>query len=419
MENRLTKYMKRMTTQPWAGIILSTVAAIARHADWAGRSEAQRKAVNDVGLRKLSPTCVLLITLILLPLWLSAAQAANVTYYWNTNTGTSVATGVTTGWSGCLVKPSTTTITLMTTTGYNCSDDEVNLAAPGIFWEAYNNTAYASSTTVTGVTFKVQVESSNYSSNTFRTTLFYVTAGGTKTSLGSVNFTTPAKAVQTINISTISGTVPAGAKLGVRAEGISNNTRVRSGGTGTTGAFFGELAVNEAPPTTTIGDGTTPASRNVGRSTTNRAVDAFTLSTSSGTDTVTGLTVTLSGTGAAADIAASGVKIWKDNGTVPNEWDTGDTQIGSGVSMSGTTATFSGLTEGITTTSVQYLITYDISSAATPGNTLLGRVSAVTVTNTLTNNDTTDNTLTVAAVSGTVYSDEGTTVLAGVSVKIV
>lgn len=160
---------------------------------------------------------------------------------------------------------------------------------------------------------------------------------------------------------------------------------------------------------TTLGDGASPASRYVGRSTTNRAVDAFTLYTSSGTDPLTGLTVTLSGTGSAADIATSGVKIWKDGGTVANEWDAGDTQVGSGVSISGTTATFTGLTEAITTTSTQYLITYDISAAATPADTLLGRVSGATVTKSLANNDTTDNTLTVAAVSGTVYTDEAVT----------
>lgn len=190
----------------------------------------------------------------------------------------------------------------------------------------------------------------------------------------------------------------------------STGTYAADGTLGTSTAWIAVVATYKAAAgATTLGDGAAPAGRNVGRSTSNRAVDAFTLSTGSGSDTLTGLTVTLSGTGTAADIAASGVKIWKDNGTVANEWDAGDTQIGSGVSVSGATATFTGLTESITTTSTQYLITYDISAAATLGNTLLGAVTAATTTNTLTNNDTTDNTLVVAAVSGTVYTDAGTT----------
>ncbi|MEI6466197.1 MAG: hypothetical protein WCQ89_15835, partial [Verrucomicrobiota bacterium] len=41
-------------------------------------------------------------------------------------------------------------------------------------------------------------------------------------------------------------------------------------------------------PVTTVGDGVAPSSKNVGRNYVNVAVSAFTLSTSSGTDTVTG-----------------------------------------------------------------------------------------------------------------------------------
>jgi hypothetical protein len=73
-------------------------------------------------------------------------------------------------------------------------------------------------------------------------------------------------------------------------------------------------------PTTTIGDGTSPGNKCVAQSSTNNAVDAFTLATDTGTDTVTALTVTFTGTD-VNDVAASGVKIYEDNGGTANEWD--------------------------------------------------------------------------------------------------
>jgi hypothetical protein len=72
--------------------------------------------------------------------------------------------------------------------------------------------------------------------------------------------------------------------------------------------------------TTTIGDGTSPGNKSVAQSSTNNAVDAFTLATDTGTDTVTALTVTFTGTD-VNDVAASGVKIYEDNGGTANEWD--------------------------------------------------------------------------------------------------
>jgi len=151
--------------------------------------------------------------------------------------------------------------------------------------------------------------------------------------------------------------------------------------------------------TTTIGDGTSPANNSVAQSSTNNAVDAFTLATDSGTDTVTALTVTFTGTD-VNDVAASGVKIYEDNGGTPNEWDGTDTLIDT-ASFSGSTASFTGLNISVNTTPTQYLVTYDIAAGATASNTLQGAITAATVTNTLVNNDTTDATLTVS--TGTFY----------------
>jgi hypothetical protein len=155
------------------------------------------------------------------------------------------------------------------------------------------------------------------------------------------------------------------------------------------------LTVTVVDPTTTIGDGTSPANKDVTQSSTNNAVDAFTLVTNVGTDTVTALTVTFTGTD-VNDVAASGVKIYEDNGGTANEWDASDTLIDT-TSFSGTTANFTGLNISVDTSATQYLVTYDIAAGATVTNTLQGTITAATVTNTLVNNDTTDATLTVTS----------------------
>ncbi len=141
-----------------------------------------------------------------------------------------------------------------------------------------------------------------------------------------------------------------------------------------------------------VGDGTSPADKDVNRTVVDVAVSAFTLNMSDGiSDTVTGLVITGTNT---ADVAANGVKIWIDNNG-DSEWDSGDTQVGSGVSFSGNTATFTGLSLSVTTSPVKYIITYDISASATINDTLTGVVTGVTASTPVTNNDTTDATLTI------------------------
>jgi hypothetical protein len=149
--------------------------------------------------------------------------------------------------------------------------------------------------------------------------------------------------------------------------------------------------------TTTVGDGTSPANKFAGPSATNNAVSAFTLSTDTGTDTVTQIVVTGINTD---NVAASGVKIYQDNGSTSNEWDSGDTLITNGTaSFSGATATFSSLSIPVTTTSTQYIITYNIVASPTNGQTLTGVVTGITCTNTVINNDSTDATITIDAAA--------------------
>jgi hypothetical protein len=196
------------------------------------------------------------------------------------------------------------------------------------------------------------------------------------------------------------GTAPGG--------GGGGAVRVR----GSSSYFGGEGAPGKVVITyvtsTTVGDGTAPASKLVKGSDINKAVSTFTLTMSTGTDTVTGLVVTGSGTG-LANVAADGVKLWLDGGSIPNEWDAGDTAVGSGVSFSGSTATFTGLSLPVTTATTHYLITYDIIASPTDGQTMLAAVTAVTATNIFVNNDSTDATLTVDSVAPTVTINQAAT----------
>jgi hypothetical protein len=167
------------------------------------------------------------------------------------------------------------------------------------------------------------------------------------------------------------------------------------------------VVVDYTPPSaqTIIGNGTLDYStKTVGPSYTNQAVDAFTLKTSSGSDTVTEIVVDGSGSTDLADVATNGVKLYRDDGTNPGDWDAGDTLIAT-TSFSGTTATFSSLNINVTTTEEQYLITYDIVSSPTNGDTLVGYVSSVTAGNPITNNDSADATLTIDAQAPATVAD--------------
>jgi uncharacterized repeat protein (TIGR02543 family) len=149
------------------------------------------------------------------------------------------------------------------------------------------------------------------------------------------------------------------------------------------------------PATITVGTGTNPANKSVAGSSTNKAVDSFTLATGSAgtTDTVTALSVTIGGTGRTA---VNTVKLYQDNGSVANEWDATDTLVGTATYNSGTgVASFSGLTTAVTNTATQYIVTVNTVASPTNGQTITGLVTALTSGNVLTNNDTTSATLTV------------------------
>jgi hypothetical protein len=160
--------------------------------------------------------------------------------------------------------------------------------------------------------------------------------------------------------------------------------------------------------TTQIGDGTAPANKTAGPSDIDVAVSTFTLSTTAGTDTVT--QVAVGGTN-TANLAA--VHLYSDNGTTPNEWDATDTWIAD-TTFSGGTATFGSLGIGVNTTPAQYLVTYDIAAAPTDGQTLTASVSSIVATNSVSNGDNADATVTIDAAGPTVSTTTPTNGATGV-----
>ena len=142
-----------------------------------------------------------------------------------------------------------------------------------------------------------------------------------------------------------------------------------------------------------------PADKFVKGSDTNKAVSVFTLVHGSST-TVTGMTVTVTGTG-LTNVAA--VKIYLDN-NANNEYDAGDTLKGTATTYSGVTglATFTGLSINVTTTATQYLITLDIIASPANGQTMLGPVCAATTPVAVTCTPIGNATLTVDSLAPTI-----------------
>jgi autotransporter-associated beta strand protein len=167
-----------------------------------------------------------------------------------------------------------------------------------------------------------------------------------------------------------------------------------------------------------------PADKFVKGSDQNQAVSSFRLATSSGTATVTNMTVTVTGTGLTS---VDAVKIYKDN-NANNEWDAGDTLMGTAtyVPLTGiATFTFSAPNIPVTTTATPYIITLDIIGSPTNGHTMLAQVTGATTpvvlyellknaTLTVQLNAPTVTTQAVTAITATTATGNGTVTALGV-----
>lgn len=142
---------------------------------------------------------------------------------------------------------------------------------------------------------------------------------------------------------------------------------------------------------TGLGNGTNPTNRTVSVGTTNVGIDSFTLQANTGIDTLTGLT--FAGNANFTSTNATNVRVYKDDGSLANEWDASDTLLGTG-SLSGTNVTFSSLNIGVTKTLTQYLIVFDVAGTATDA-VLTGAVSSIIVTNTVLGTDSSGSSITI------------------------
>ena len=126
----------------------------------------------------------------------------------------SIATGVTANHGDCL-NPTGFFIEELTTANNLCATDHRwQTTGAEDYSEHIYNTAFGSATLVTGVDLRVTVRDAPGAT----ATLFYVTAAGARTNIGSgVTETTGAGSFSVLfDLSGQSGTVPSGAKLGVR-----------------------------------------------------------------------------------------------------------------------------------------------------------------------------------------------------------
>jgi hypothetical protein len=136
--------------------------------------------------------------------------------------------------------------------------------------------------------------------------------------------------------------------------------------------------------TTDVTDGSLPPNSASNGSDTDVLLSTFDIATSAGSDTVTAVAITRSGTGADADISA--VKLYRDDGTTADQWDASDTLLDT-QTFSGGNATFSPLSESVGVTAIRYLITFDVVASPGTDGTHTTWVTGITATNSGSNAD--------------------------------
>ncbi|MDA8100896.1 MAG: hypothetical protein M0042_14865 [Nitrospiraceae bacterium] len=170
--------------------------------------------------------------------------------------------------------------------------------------------------------------------------------------------------------------------------------------TGNTYAGLAFTTINPASGASgnlTVGDGASVANANAQQGSTNNAIDSFTTAMSSGAGQINTLTLTTSAQFTAANVTNIGVYL--DAGTL-GVYDAGvDTLVPSSFSIGAGTATVTFTSpENVSTATANYLITANIASGATVGNTLGARVTGASGTlGTPTYSDTASATLTISA----------------------
>lgn len=261
-------------------------------------------------------------------------------------------------------------------------------------WRLKNNTgASISSITITwtGEQWRKEVNTASHSLNLFYqtgTTVTDLTAGTWTTA--SSTFTTPifsgaaavaldgnASANRTSSITlTITVTIAAGDEIMLRWDDLNDASNDHL-------MAIDDVTISAAsssPPAVTIADnGTQIAAANVPQGTANHILSTFQTTVANSAATLTAASFATSGTYQAADIVASGLKLWYNTA---NDFGTA-TQLGSGFTAAATgtgeTITFSSLSQSVSVGTRYFWVTASIDAAATSGRTI--SLNAIATTN--------------------------------------
>ncbi len=184
-------------------------------------------------MTRLSFTTFIVIAFICLTMLLQVGKAEAVThvYYTDQDTGTTVATGVTTDWATCGNGTVVTTLALQDTSG-SC-DARMSINGGGVNYEVWYNTAFAVGTTITGqATGNLWYLDERSTGGNCTLSLLYVIPDGTITVLGSnsVNVPNNGSGDYDFDMSAVSGDAPSGSKFGFRL-GCDATFRVNVGPT--------------------------------------------------------------------------------------------------------------------------------------------------------------------------------------------
>ena len=190
---------------------------------------------------------------------INAISAADNTYYWNPSSGAIDSSGFTANWGNCNAQPTSYRITTLSSTGFTCNSDRLTTTSSGDQYLAIFPSAYSSDTQITGktgATFYLSSQRSGYTA-TYRFDLGYASSGAF-TSLGYVTRSVSSSNGQsyTIDMSSITGTAPAGSYLALKVSvTTSRGGRVYLGTNGgSSGSNSGRFYVNETaaiPPAPT------------------------------------------------------------------------------------------------------------------------------------------------------------------------
>ncbi len=199
---------------------------------------------------------------------ITAASAADKTYYWIPTSGIIDSSGFTANWGNCGSLPTTYRITILGNTGFTCNSDRLTTTSSGdqflaIYPVPYNNDIQIVGKT--GATFYLSSQKNGYTA-IYRFDLGYA-RGGSFTSLGYATQAVSSRNGQsyTIDLSSIGGSAPAGSYPALKVSvTTSQGGRVYLGTNGgATGSNSGRFSVNETTLTYSVSISASPTTAGI------------------------------------------------------------------------------------------------------------------------------------------------------------